>query len=196
MARRSWASAAVIVALAVALAGVGSSAASGASSRSLSGSACFLLDETKLAVTIRSGHPLTSSTALNDSCGLGSCWTQVTDPDTGAQSCTYRRETLLTLGVLASASAARADVRRLLAKGYKKLAIKHADLAGVVSDASGGAVVMAVGRNKALLTLGATGPGDSHAPWAKAKALLLRAAKLVAGRLHQRGCPLRTAACG
>jgi hypothetical protein len=117
------------------------------------------------------------------------------NPETEAKECTYGRGALLTLSRAPNPRAAQKFVSALSAKGYKAVGIKRADRAALVSDPSGGGVVMAVGSTTALLTIGAKGAHEAHVAWAGSKQLLLRAAAQIAARLAKRGCPLSTNAC-
>jgi hypothetical protein len=133
---------------------------------------------------------------LGNACVLNSCWTSEVNPEKEAKECTYARGALLTLSRLSSPHAAQVFVGGLSARGgYKRVAIKHADRAAIVSDPSGGGVVMAVGSTTVLVTIGAKGAHETHAAWPGSKPLLLRGAADMARRLAKRGCPLSTNAC-
>jgi hypothetical protein len=188
------ASAVAVAASSLALIPAGAPAARAQEANShLAETACFLLPQTGLPHEINGGHPEEGGPAGN-ACADGSCWTTEVDPE-GIKQCTYGRSALLTLGRSSRPSAAQAFVRGLYAKGYKKVSIKHAALAALVSDPSGGGVVMAVGSTTAVLAIGAKGPHETHVPWAGSKAILLHAAKQLAARLSKPGCPLSEHAC-
>lgn len=162
----------------------------------LSSSACFvLLDAYGLHATISQGHPEFGSGPLGNGCADGSCWSSEVDPETGSKQCTYSRGSLLTLGLVSRPSAAQTYVRRLFPGGYKRVSIRHADLAGIVSDPSGAGVVMAVGRTTVLLAVGAKGAHGAKVPWPGSRALTLEAARQIATHLSKHGCPLSTNAC-
>jgi hypothetical protein len=189
----------VIACAAVSLALVPSSAPAGgaheANSR-LSGSACFLLFQSGLHGPLTEGGHRSVDGPLGNACVSNACWTSEVNPEKEAKECTYARGALLTLSRLSSPHAAQVCVGGLSARGgYKRVAIRRADRAAVVSDASGGGVVMAVGSTTALLTIGAKGAHGTHAAWPGSRSLLLRAAADVARRLAKRGCPLSTNAC-
>jgi hypothetical protein len=101
----------------------------------------------------------------------------------------------LTLARYPSPRAAQGAVGEEIAKGYRKLHIKNADLAGIVSNTNLARVVMAVGKTTALIALGAHGPKQTDASFPGAKEATVTGAKDIARRLHKAGCPLNTNAC-
>lgn len=180
--------------LALVPAGAPATAAHQANSR-LSASACYLLYASVLQGAVTEGaHPLVGG-PLGNACLTNSCWNSEVNPETGGKQCSYARGALLTLSRMSRPSAAQGFVRSYYSRGYKRVSIRHATAAGITSDASGAGVVMAVGSTTVLLTAGAKGLHETHIPWAGSKALVLRAAAQVAGRLSKQGCPLNTNAC-
>jgi hypothetical protein len=161
----------------------------------LGSSACFLAAQAGWPPAITGGsHPETDK-ALGDACELGSCWSKGPGEQEGTEECTYSRGALLTLGRYPSARAAQVAVVREIAKGYRKLHIKNAALAGIVSNTNLARVVMAVGKTTALIALGAHGPKQTDASFAGVKEVTVSGAKDIARRLRKAGCPLSTSAC-
>jgi hypothetical protein len=194
MLARVAASALVAAVLAVAPADAGTLAAPAEQASILGSSACFLAVHSGWPPAISGGsHPETDK-AMGDACELGSCWSKGAGEE-GTEECTYSRGALLTLGRYPSARAAQVAVGREIAKGYRTLHIRNADLAGFVSNSNLARVLMAVGKTTALIALSAHGPKQTDASFAGVKEVTVTGAKDIARRLRKAGCPLNTGAC-
>lgn len=161
----------------------------------LSESACNLLGHSGASALVGAGgHPVTVTQILN-ACLAGSCWQTSVDAD-GQQQCDYSRGASLALGREKSDTRALKLVRRDLKKGYRKVKIKDADLAGIVSSPTGAGIVMAVGRTFALIALGASSDTNPSPTWGSDPAPDAKAvARKIASGLNRNGCPVRPGRC-
>jgi hypothetical protein len=189
--------AALLASSALALAasgGAGAAPTTVHAANALSHSACYLLVLAGSQSAVNGGSHRVQSVQVGNACLERSCWTQATDAN-GHNSCAYARGAILTLARYRSAGAAKAAVRNSIAKGYRRIRIVHAALAGITTNPSGAGIVMASGRTTALFTLGASSETGSAPPWDVRQEIRSEAA-WIATDLRRRGCPASFAKCG
>jgi hypothetical protein len=155
-------------------------------------SACYLLFPTVGAVSHGHDH---IKQGIGDGCSLDSCWKEFEGPE-GIKQCAYGRGSELDLAIKGSPKAAKQFVAGEIARSrMKKLKNKAYDLAGLLSNAKEGIVVMAVGTNIARLSLGAASDSDPSPTWPGARKEVGEDAQLIAFQLRTPGCPEDLAKC-
>ena len=105
------------------------------------------------------------------------------------KDCAYARGAVLSLDIESTSGIAKNRVRRALRKGYRPLNNIQADLAGIVENLSGTAIIFAVDRTVALANYGASSSTDPHPHAVGAYGRALDAARHIAPNLHEDGCP-------
>jgi hypothetical protein len=185
--------AALLVALAPSLA---TGARPTAAGTELGQSACNLLNHAGVPGLVTGGTHAGSEQQIVSACVFASCWETYVDPDTGGQKCHYGRGTSLALGRTKSDKLALKYMGQYIKRGYRRIKIKGADLAGIVTDSKGGAMVMAVDRTTAIFALGATSDDNPNPAWGSDPTSDLKAsARAIARELNRPGCPAHPAKC-
>jgi len=189
--------AAILASSAMALAactGAGAQAAPVHAASALSKSACYLLFLAGSTSAINGGSHQVKRAQVGNACLDRSCWTQTTDAN-GRTSCAYARGAILTLARYGSAAAAKAAARNSIMKGYARIRVRHAAIAGITTNPSGAGIVAAAGRTTVLFTLGASSDTGSPPPWNVRQEIRSEAAS-IAGDLRRPGCPASYTRCG
>jgi hypothetical protein len=181
------------------LAALAPSLASGAGTAppnsNLGKSACNLLTYAGTLTVVGQGHPVQVQSFLN-ACVVASCWQTYADPDTGAQKCHYGLGATLTLSRAKTTASALKFVHREIGKGYRRVKVKGADLAGIVSNPKGAGIVMAVGRTTALFALGATSDDNPNPIFSEDPThITIAIVRDIAKELGRPGCPVHPGKC-
>lgn len=187
---------AVLAALALALAG-GMGTGTARASGGLGASACNLLTDAGAPQLVGgdAGYPSSAQTVLN-ACFVRACWQPYTDPDSGVQKCHDGRAAILTLGRTKTSKQALNFVHRALQRGYGRVKIKGADLAGYVGNVKGGGLIMAVGRTTVLFGLGDYSDNDPNPQWGyDPREVMFPEARRIARDLRRPGCPSNPGKC-
>ena len=172
------------------------SLATGAGTPSLlSQSACNLLGHSGVSDLVGAGGHPTSVTEFANACFMVSCWGTSVDAN-GEEKCDYGRGATLALVRQKSETRALKVIRRDIRRGYPKVKIKGADLAGIASDAKGAGIVMAVGRTAAFFSLGASSDTNPSPTWGSDPAPDAKGiARDIARGLGRPGCPAHPGKC-